>query len=39
MDFKDNIPTAFCKKCGNPIFNSEGTVDKKGCWTCKECSE
>jgi len=30
-------PTAFCKTCGKPIYNSKGEVDKKGFWICVEC--
>jgi len=32
-------PTAYCKVCGKPIYNSEGQVDRKGYWICKECLE
>lgn len=35
----DMYPTAICRKCGEPIYNSEGTVNKKGEWTCIKCLE
>jgi formylmethanofuran dehydrogenase subunit E len=31
------IPTAICKKCGELIFHSQGSVDRKGAWTCLKC--
>jgi formylmethanofuran dehydrogenase subunit E len=32
-------PTAICKECGEPIYKSEGTPNKKGEWVCFGCEE
>jgi formylmethanofuran dehydrogenase subunit E len=33
----DMYPTAICRKCGEPVYHGEGTVNKKGEWACIEC--
>jgi formylmethanofuran dehydrogenase subunit E len=32
-------PTAVCRSCGEPIYNGEGTPNRKGEWICYECEK
>lgn len=32
-------PTAICRICGEPIYNSQGSVNRKGEWVCAKCSK
>jgi hypothetical protein len=32
-------PTAICRKCGKPIYHSEGTPNRQGAWICYKCEK